>query len=169
MIAPLIKNAVLVHPQCTLNKKSLNEWGYSLATVLQSKVFVQWLNFQSMNEDITCSVTEFSLIDQGLYFAAPWAKNLLIHSMILFWEWGLSFCLKHECLSPEVYKFTTYKDILSGTGMGRNSPSSLRRCHHKFIGKKVFFCLSLYLIFIFQFKVLNLLINLKQASLGSMG
>ncbi len=31
------------------------------------------------------------------------------------------------------------------------------------------FCLSLYSIFIFQFKVLNLLINLKQASLGSMG
>ena len=44
----------------TLNKKSLNEWGYSLVTVLQSnKVLVQWLNFQSMNEDITCLLNDW--------------------------------------------------------------------------------------------------------------
>ena len=35
---------------------------------------------------ITCSPTKFSLIEQGLYFAAPWKRNLLIHSMTLFLE-----------------------------------------------------------------------------------
>ena len=54
----------------TLNKKSLNEWGYFSAMVLQSKVLVQWLNFHSVNKEITCSVTEFSLSEQGIYFAA---------------------------------------------------------------------------------------------------
>ncbi len=30
------------------------------------------------------SVTEFSPIEQGLYFAAQWARNIPIHSMIIF-------------------------------------------------------------------------------------
>ncbi len=38
----------------------------------ESKFLVQWLNFHSLNKDTTCSVTEFSHIEQALYFAIPW-------------------------------------------------------------------------------------------------
>ncbi len=59
----------------TLNKKSWNEWEYSLVTVLQSKVLVQWLNFHSVNKGITCSATEFSLIEQGLLIWSTMTKE----------------------------------------------------------------------------------------------
>ncbi len=32
------------------------------------------------------SMSENSVIEQGLYFAAPWPKNILIHSMIFYWD-----------------------------------------------------------------------------------
>ncbi len=37
-----------------------------------------------MNKDISCSVTEFSLIGKGFYVAAPGPRNILIHSKNIF-------------------------------------------------------------------------------------
>ena len=41
---------------------------------------------------MTRTVTEFPLIEQGIYFAASWPRNILIHSMIIFWECNMEMC-----------------------------------------------------------------------------
>ncbi len=50
MVSNISKGRALIFPYYTLNKKSLNEWGYFLVTVLHSKVLVQWLNFHSATQ-----------------------------------------------------------------------------------------------------------------------
>ncbi len=51
--------------QYNLNIKSLNEWWYSLVSVLHSKIFVQWLNDWTWH---------YLLID---WIFAGWTRNLL--------------------------------------------------------------------------------------------
>ncbi len=52
---------------CCTVKSLFNDWIFTQWT---RRLLAQWLNFP--------------LIGQGLYFAAPWLRNILIHSKILF-------------------------------------------------------------------------------------
>ncbi len=88
--------------------------------VLQSKVLVQWLNFHSVNKEITCSVTEFSLSEQGLYFmylAALWPRNIITneHSDIAYWHNGnhLQMPLANSCFYANICNIAELSGISS--------------------------------------------------------
>ncbi len=89
VVCPMPLNVLVWYQICALSmKKSLHEWGYFLVTVLHSNVLAQWMNLHSLDKDITCSLTEFSLIEPGLYFVTLWTRNLLIIQRFFFWECG---------------------------------------------------------------------------------
>ena len=74
----------------TPKKKSLNEWGYSLVTVLQSKVLVHSVN--SVNKEITCSVTEFN----KWWPHIPIIWHGLTRPVIMSLVYGMSIVTKHD-------------------------------------------------------------------------
>ncbi len=91
---PFISTFTITSIIHTLNKESLNEWGYFLVTVLHIKVLVHWLNFHSETKEITCSVNGFSLIEQWFFFES--AVNTLNLGVGRGWKWTL-----HQQIFPE--------------------------------------------------------------------
>ena len=89
--------------------------------VLHSKILVQWLNFHSVNKEFTCSVTEFLLIGQGLYFATwpwPWKYDQGISSFIqrFFFESATptQYILTTPCKCVFLL-FISIGDVIKGT------------------------------------------------------
>ncbi len=112
------------HCSYTLKKESLNEWGYSLVTVLHSKALVQRLNFHSVNKEITCSVTEeyvaslIGLLKQILL--AYWARTLLCSTVTKeyphsfkdsFWECRMKCHIEKHYRSFHLIPILIYSNI----------------------------------------------------------
>ncbi len=64
-------------------------------------LFNDWV-FTHINEQGDYLLSDWILlIEQGIYFAAPWPRNILIHSMILFWE---CTCICHSKIAAVTCK-----------------------------------------------------------------